>query len=210
LKRTSSMNAVYSTQRSLRRGFGIRISDWELLRAGLAERERHYLALGRESVIPVQHSCWYQNSVPDGWYRDRGRFDPGAEEEFVSELIENSWERPFNPPGDRDDYWRFVRDGTSPYVSWESRLRKAGWPTEALYMIPRFVGDKGESCWRKKPPDVETPEEVFFDEVVFLGRERGTLSKPLIPYLVNLYKEIDRVEYNQIRSLAKARCLEGI
>jgi len=105
--------SIWWSQRSLRRGLDIRVSDDVLRATKLYDREVFYtLDVPRklDRPLPGISVGYYRSSVPEGWARVRrkGKDDP----EFYKELVEASW----NPERSSESLVP-TQEGTVRYVS---------------------------------------------------------------------------------------------
>nr|WAK77897.1 MAG: RNA-dependent RNA polymerase [Botourmiaviridae sp.] len=107
---------IWSSQRSIRRGLGAKVS-WRALKwAGLKDRESFYNTLVAENPLPVKKKLWTQNAIPDNYRRvQTSNIHAKDDPDFLKDLIECCWTR---DPEKRNsgDYWQEVRKGTLAYV----------------------------------------------------------------------------------------------
>jgi hypothetical protein len=97
---------IQKSGRSVVRGLGIGTSDKALKCSGLWKRELYYLnctpcftpyiGVEKEASLPEAPSSKFRwVSIPDGWKRRETRTKVrSSEEDFLSALVENSWEKP--------------------------------------------------------------------------------------------------------------------
>lgn len=87
---------VWWSQRSLRRGWGMRVSNEALRMARLLERESFYLSLDKfhDPGFPEVQDGYFVSSIPEGWSRVRSRTAVSRDEQaqFARELVASSWE----------------------------------------------------------------------------------------------------------------------
>jgi hypothetical protein len=106
---------IWSSQRSIRRGLGAKVS-WRALKwAGLKERENFYNSLAVEVPLPVKKKLWSQNAIPDNYIRvQTSNIHAQDDPNFMKDMIECCWTR---EPKKRNsgDYWSEVRDRTLAY-----------------------------------------------------------------------------------------------
>nr|WAK77988.1 MAG: RNA-dependent RNA polymerase [Botourmiaviridae sp.] len=107
---------VFSTQRSLRRGIGAKVSTRVIRWSRLDLREEFYLSLHSEPSVPLRKKLWMHNSIPDGYTKCAGFSEDS--ETFQSDMVETCWTRgPISGEGMTSDaYWSYVREGTYRYV----------------------------------------------------------------------------------------------
>lgn len=134
--------AVWGSQRSLRRGLGVRVSDNSLRLAGLFERESYYLSLDKrwDPPLPVAQSGYFLSSVPEGWARvvSDTRVDFDVQREFARTLVEHSWRFGAESlgPAPRFD----ERKGTLHFVHRPLTARHAKLAGLTLAALRRFLG----------------------------------------------------------------------
>jgi hypothetical protein len=111
---------IASTQRSLRRGLGIRVSDGELKESGMWLRECFYLSLPFEPSLPPIIKTWMQNCIPPGFERFPAKGNERDDPEFYSEMTRLCWTKPatVRSHDSTDEYWSSVREGTFKCTSW--------------------------------------------------------------------------------------------
>nr|WAK77873.1 MAG: RNA-dependent RNA polymerase [Botourmiaviridae sp.] len=107
---------IWSTQRSIRRGLGAKVS-WRALKwAGLKERENFYNSLAEEVPLPVKKKLWNQNAIPDNYIRvQTSNVHAQDHPDFMKDMIECCWTR---EPEKRNTsgYWQAVKERTLAYV----------------------------------------------------------------------------------------------
>ncbi|UTQ50817.1 MAG: RNA-dependent RNA polymerase [Plant associated botourmia-like virus 2] len=117
---------IYSSQRSLTRGLGVKANRRILGRAGLLKREFFYLSLPEERDLPPRPSVW--GGLPSNWTsvklkslskNIRGE-KISKERWFWQATVEMTWDQsPRHVDTDDNLYWEKVREGTYrvPFVA---------------------------------------------------------------------------------------------
>lgn len=86
---------IWRSQRSLRRGWGMRVSTRALAMARLLERESFYLSLDKfhDPGFPEAQDGYFVSAIPEGWCRVWSRAAVSVEDQraFAREVVENSW-----------------------------------------------------------------------------------------------------------------------
>jgi hypothetical protein len=163
---------IYCSQRSLRRGFCLRIPDGPLKAAGLWERECFYLSAPKEPPLPPDPLEWRQNAIPPGWERVKIFRKPIVRTEFLCDMVDCAWS---TQPVEQsrkgtDEYWSFAREGTFSCSSWlrdrrnlrrRSRLLGMSRTSAKVYLsesLPKGPKRKFYYEWRPRPPNTEPPD----------------------------------------------------
>nr|WPR16955.1 MAG: RNA-dependent RNA polymerase [Mbeech associated botourmia-like virus 43] len=118
--------SVWASQRSLRRGHGVRVSDRALKLSGLAEREGFYLSLPDkfDPPFPVVQTNYVRHVVPKGWARvwSTSPVNQEVQRRFFRELVDEAWNPSIRVGSEVADYSR----GTLHFVPFPRR-RFARW-----------------------------------------------------------------------------------
>jgi hypothetical protein len=115
--------AIDSSQRSLRRGLGVPVSREVIVRSGFWDREKFYLSLPSEPVLPLPRGSFAQRCIPEGWRRVPVErlvdSDRDLERIVMEEMCRLTWERKPLPPSEVSNaLWEETRLGTFSYSSY--------------------------------------------------------------------------------------------
>lgn len=105
--------AVWGSERSLRRGLRCRISSRPILDSNLKDRERFYMSIPEEKNLPPIWPGTKKCIFLEGWTQIESSHNPGFQQAFFDELIEQAW-KPMESV-EEDDYWERVREGGYRY-----------------------------------------------------------------------------------------------
>jgi len=123
--------AIWWSQRSVRRGLGVRVSEASLVLAGLRDREQFYAGLTTEPALPTVVDGYLPTPVPKGWRRvfSHAAVDRQEQRDFRIALVESAWD-----PCERVLSSASVQEGTSPFLPLNPRCaRLLGFPSVRLW-----------------------------------------------------------------------------